>query len=243
MQVAPYFKKSPEISNSLFLNSVEEFNNLEELEKPEEKGETEKIRGFNAEKQLMVAVAESNDLPVVTTASKLETNPVSVYSSPSAFSASSVSSTSSAMSDSCNSSVVPFIHDGTEVSDSIPDAIAAIFEYWKIAMNQPESRLDHDRTGLIRRALEMGYSVQQLCNAIIGCSLTPHNRGENDQNQRYNGLHIILRNADQIDRFVLNFHHPPKKITESQKRLMENQQAAADWAREKINNTNRSNYA
>jgi hypothetical protein len=94
------------------------------------------------------------------------------------------------------------------------DAVDEIFSFWQRTMNVTGARLDESRARAIRAALAMGYSVSQLCRAIRGCSLTPHNMGMNDQRQCYNSVALILRDADQIDRFIgnaLNPPHAPKK--------------------------------
>jgi hypothetical protein len=56
----------------------------------------------------------------------------------------------------------------------------------------------------------MGYSPAELCKAIRGCSLTPHNMGKNDRGEKYNGVDLIFRSADQIDRFIANDTTPPR---------------------------------
>ncbi len=89
-----------------------------------------------------------------------------------------------------------------------------IFEHWQNKMGHPHAKLDPKRKVLIKNALSWGYSVDQICEAITGCSLTPHNRGENNQGQRYDGLSLILKNSDQIDRFIKNYHCPPKLLAQ-----------------------------
>ena len=69
-------------------------------------------------------------------------------------------------------------------------------------MNHPQARLDDKRKKIIRAALKTGYSVDDLKTASIGCQLTPFNQGDNEQGQKYDGLHVIFKNADQIDRFI-----------------------------------------
>ncbi len=71
-------------------------------------------------------------------------------------------------------------------------------------MNHPRARLDDRRKTIINRSLKIGYSVGELKTAIDGCARTPHNMGQNDRGQVYDGLHVILRDADQIDRFIRN---------------------------------------
>ena len=96
-------------------------------------------------------------------------------------------------------------------------------------MNHPKAVLDKQRRRFIRLALDKGYSVSDLCHAITGCSLTPHNRGHNDRGERYDGLHLILRSADQIDRFIRNSQQPPKPLNKAEQRLNGNIQAAKTW--------------
>ena len=101
-------------------------------------------------------------------------------------------------------------------------SITEIFEYWKTLMQHPQAQLDPKRKKLIARALSLGYSLEALCEAIRGCSITPHNQGHNDRGQRYDGLHIILRDSDQIDRFIHNAKHPPRILNEADLRLQSN---------------------
>jgi hypothetical protein len=79
-----------------------------------------------------------------------------------------------------------------------------VFDHWREVMNSPRSQLDQKRTKVIKGALKAGYSVGDLQRAISGCAKTPHNMGKNDRHQKFNGIDLILRNADQIDRFIAN---------------------------------------
>lgn len=118
-------------------------------------------------------------------------------------------------------------------------AIHPVFEHWKKIMNHPNAKLDAKRKALICKALKCGYSVEQLCHAISGCSNTPHNVGDNDRGQRYDGLHVILRDGDQIDRFIHNYQYPPNPMTEADRRNRANIQTLQGWMNKKIaeNNT------
>jgi hypothetical protein len=102
------------------------------------------------------------------------------------------------------------------------DEIEAIFAFWKSVMNHPAAKLDKKRKELIKNALKMGYTYSQLCDAITGCSYTPHNIGQNDRNQRYDGLTIIFRNADQIDRFINNKLNPPPVLSKKTNQTVQN---------------------
>jgi hypothetical protein len=108
-------------------------------------------------------------------------------------------------------------------------SLKIIFNHWKEIFRHPNAVLDEKRKKLIRNALRNGYSETQLCQAITGCSYTPHNMGDNDRGQRYDGLHVILRDADQIDRFIHNAHNPPKPPNAADKLLEVNRRAAQNW--------------
>lgn len=109
------------------------------------------------------------------------------------------------------------------------DSLNVIFTHWKTIFHHPNAVLDEKRKKLIRNALKNGYSETQLIDAITGCSYTPHNMGDNDRGQRYDGLHVILRDADQIDRFIHNAHNPPKPPNAADQLLAVNRLAAQNW--------------
>ncbi len=112
--------------------------------------------------------------------------------------------------------------------------VSKIFEHWQTKMGHPYAKLDPRRKALIAKALRWGYSPDELCEAITGCSITPHNRGENDREQRYDGLHVILRDSDQIDRFIHNCHYPPRYLTEAERKTKANIQSLEYWAKQKM---------
>ena len=85
-----------------------------------------------------------------------------------------------------------------------------IFDHWRSVFQHPKARLDDKRRTCIQRALKDGYSEDQLIDAISGAAKTPHNCGFNEQGQVYDAITLILRNADQIDRFIRNCHNPPE---------------------------------
>ena len=107
--------------------------------------------------------------------------------------------------------------------------VEQIFRHWQIIMDHPQAQLDSKRKTLIKAALKSGYTADQLCEAITGCGHTPHNMGDNDRGQRYDGLHVILRNADNIDRFIHNCHCPPKIRSKADQLRESNMRAAQEW--------------
>lgn len=79
-----------------------------------------------------------------------------------------------------------------------------LFDYWKLKMNQPRAKLDANRKKTIKAALCLGYSIEHLKEAIDGCSNTPYNMGKNEQKKKYNGIGLIFRDAEHIERFIQN---------------------------------------
>ena len=114
------------------------------------------------------------------------------------------------------------------------DEVVTIFHYWKNTFNHPKAVLDKKRYRLIRQALQLGYSLTDLCEAVNGCALTPHNMGQNEAGQYYDGLHIIFGNADQIDRFIRNFKSPPKGKSGLDRRTQTNVTHLQNWLDKKM---------
>jgi hypothetical protein len=111
--------------------------------------------------------------------------------------------------------------------------ILHVFQHWKTTMQHDKAVLDSKRRSIIRKALQSGYTTDQLCDAITGCSYTPHNMGDNNNGQNYDGLHIILRDADQIDRFIKNYFNPPRVLNAAEKNLQANITTAQRWLKKK----------
>lgn len=109
------------------------------------------------------------------------------------------------------------------------ESTKTIFACWQQVMNHPKAVLDKSRQKSIRNALAMGYDISALCQAIRGCACTPHNIGQNDRGERYDGLHVIFKSADQIDRFIRNAQNPPRPLGKSEQRLQNNITAAEQW--------------
>jgi len=100
--------------------------------------------------------------------------------------------------------------------------VQSIFDYWQEVMKHENAKLDSKRSRTIQSALKMGYRHDELCRAILGCSLTPFNMGDNDRGQTYDGLHVIFRDAEQIERFMRHADRPPKPMGASEKRTQGN---------------------
>jgi len=79
-------------------------------------------------------------------------------------------------------------------------AMAAVFDHWREAMGHPQAKLDPKREKAIKAALKLGYPAEQLKRAIDGYRASPWHRGGNDRKATYDGLGLILRDAEHIDR-------------------------------------------
>ena len=88
-------------------------------------------------------------------------------------------------------------------------SIKEVFLHWQTVLDHPKAKLTNERSQLIKRKLK-DYSVDDLKKAITGCSLTPHNMGDNDRSAVYDDIELILRNAGNIERFMANADSPPK---------------------------------
>ena len=94
-------------------------------------------------------------------------------------------------------------------SQTDAETVERIFTYWQKRMEHPKAQLSDERGRAIVKALKMGYTPHDLCCAIQGCSLTPHNMGQNERGEKYDSIELILRSASQIDRFMANASAPP----------------------------------
>lgn len=81
------------------------------------------------------------------------------------------------------------------------DVVGEVFAYWQKTMNSPGSKLDDKRRKAIVNALKL-YEPRQVCEAILGCSRSVWHMGQNDRHRKFNGLDLILRDAEHIDMFI-----------------------------------------
>jgi len=80
-----------------------------------------------------------------------------------------------------------------------------IFSYWKEVMKKNDSaKFGAKRLKAVKDRLKEGYTVDEIKQAIYGCSITPHNIGQNDQGKRFDCLELICRFGTNIERFTGN---------------------------------------
>ncbi|MCE0723989.1 hypothetical protein [Legionella resiliens] len=90
------------------------------------------------------------------------------------------------------------------VSTYSSDACRQIFKYWQSVMNHPRAKLDSKRKRVIEKALKLGFTIDEVKQSIDGCKNTPFNMGQNDRQQIYDDITLILRDAEHIERFITN---------------------------------------
>lgn len=87
--------------------------------------------------------------------------------------------------------------------------VTEVFDHWRVKMSSPRSKMDSNRRTLITNALKL-YPAEVLKLAIDGCAGSSFHMGKNDTGKKYNGLDLILRNAEKIDGFVARAEAPEK---------------------------------
>lgn len=91
-----------------------------------------------------------------------------------------------------------------------PDPVLKLFHLWREVYNHPRALLDPKRKKKIQAALKIGYSVAELEKAIRGYKFSKFHMGENDRNTPYDGLDVILRDAEHIDRGIQLWENRPR---------------------------------
>lgn len=83
----------------------------------------------------------------------------------------------------------------------VASATAQVFQHWKQTHGHPSAKLDVKREKTILDALKT-YSAEDLCLAISGYKNSKWHMGENDRKTVFDGLHLLLRDAEHIDQGI-----------------------------------------
>lgn len=132
----------------------------------------------------------------------------------------------------CLANVADSVSVSVSVSDSVNDIkkdICEVFDFWKATMNHPKAKLDDKRRQKIKKALGLGYSKEELMDAVRGCVMTAHNMGDNDRYEIFDDIELILRNSSNIERFINNSKGKVEFVKKSKKELLreKNERTAA----------------
>lgn len=87
-------------------------------------------------------------------------------------------------------------------SHETADIISQVFNYWRVVLKHSKAKLDATRRKKIIAAIKLGFSFEELKQAIDGCSRSPFHMGSNDQGRKYDDINLIFRNAAKIEMFI-----------------------------------------
>ena len=106
----------------------------------------------------------------------------------------------------CTSNICEVETSPVRASDDLSTSASTqeIFKHWQTTMNHPRAKLSTERQRAIKKALKLGYSVNDLTQALDGCADSPFHMGENDRKQVYDYITLIFRDAEHIERFINN---------------------------------------
>lgn len=85
-----------------------------------------------------------------------------------------------------------------------PADVLTVFEYYRRRHPRahPRPNAKDKAWKAICARMKDGYTVEDLCKAIDGMHLTPHNLGENDRKTKYLALELCMRDSGQVARFI-----------------------------------------
>lgn len=115
----------------------------------------------------------------------------------------------------------------------LPDAAKRVFQHWQETWKHPKAHLDAKRRRVITQAL-VGYSADQLCQAISGYLNSPHHCGQNERSTVYDDIETFLRDAKHIDAGIRFHENPPR--TDLSALTRKNVAATTDWVPPEIRN-------
>lgn len=83
------------------------------------------------------------------------------------------------------------------------DMVRSVFGFWQTLLGHTSAVLDGRREAVIARRLKDGYTAEQLMDAIRGCALSDFHMGrEPGKPQRHDGITLICRDAEHVDKFI-----------------------------------------
>lgn len=101
------------------------------------------------------------------------------------------------------------------------EELQEVFDYWKAMMGHERAQLGEKRKRAIQKALRMGYSVEDLQLAIVGCKVSGFHQGQNDRETVYDDIELVCRDEIHIDKFIrLGIQHL-KRVEEKDKKRAE----------------------
>lgn len=88
------------------------------------------------------------------------------------------------------------------------ESVQRVWEAWLESTGKRRSVFDPKRRRLIEARLQ-DYSTDELVEAVQGWKASPYHRGENERGEVYNGLGLLLRDSEHVEKFIA-FHRGEK---------------------------------
>lgn len=92
------------------------------------------------------------------------------------------------------------------------DPVKNLFEFWKALMGHERAQLGPKRRQAVERAMEWGYSLDDLRLAVLGCRCSPRHQGQNEERAVYDDLELCVRDEAHIDKFIRLGEQEVKKM-------------------------------
>ena len=100
--------------------------------------------------------------------------------------------------------------------------VRQVFDHWAkacqaavdqgIPLGNPAAwKLTKQREAKIKARFKEGYTLEQLCQAVDGCLMTPHNVGDNSNNDIWIDLELICRDGSHVERFARTAADPTSR--------------------------------
>ena len=80
--------------------------------------------------------------------------------------------------------------------------ISQVFAFWKWCMGKERARFTPGRRRKIEARLRDGYTVEDIIQAICGCSGSAWHMGDNHDGTKYDSLTLICREGEKLERFM-----------------------------------------
>lgn len=77
-----------------------------------------------------------------------------------------------------------------------------VFNYWRITTNHIRAKFDAKRVRIINAAFKLGFTVDELKQAIDGCVKSSWHMGRNEHKRKYDDIGLILRDAAHVEQFI-----------------------------------------
>jgi len=88
------------------------------------------------------------------------------------------------------------------VEQKISNNVMVVFDYWRKTLLHEEAKIGESIAEVVETALGWGYTTENLCRAIDGIRNSPFHMGVNDSRTVHDGLKVILRDSEQVAKFM-----------------------------------------